>query len=327
MKRALVTGITGQDGRYLAAELSSSGIEVHGVVRNDVSASDVRFASLPLSPTFHRADLADRDALSRIVAEVKPDFIYNLGGMTSVAESWTDPALAARVSGESVATLLEAAWRLHQRGEVEVSFLQASSSEIFGSSGLPLLSESSPIRPSNPYGAAKAYAHHLSRVYRDRGLSVSTCILFNHESPIRPTTFVTRKIASCAARIGREGSGVIELGNLDARRDWGWAADYVRAMVSACDGRFADDFVVATGVSHSVSDFAEAALRRAGVGDSWRDHIAVNPLFLRAGDAPVRIGDPSKARSTFGWAPTVSFTEIVNRMVDADSILLDQSDR
>ena len=327
MKRALVTGITGQDGRYLAATLTSGGVEVHGVVRNETAASDGRFASLPASPTFHVADLADRDALSRIVAEVRPDFIYNLGGMTSVAESWTNPAVAARVSGEAVATLLEAAWRLHQQGEVEVSFLQASSSEIFGSSGPPLLSESSPIRPSNPYGAAKAYAHHLSTVYRERGLSVSTCILFNHESPIRPTTFVTRKITSRAARIGRDGSGVIELGNLDARRDWGWAADYVGAMVSACEGGFSDDFVVATGTSHSVSDFAEAALRRAGVGDSWQNHVVVNPLFLRPGDTPVQVGDASKARAAFGWAPTVPFTEIVNRMVDADSLLLDVSER
>lgn len=318
MKRALISGITGQDGRYLAADLTAAGIEVHGIARQEIAFGDDRFADLAAPPTFHLADLADRDTLSRIVAEVRPDFIYNLGGMTSVAQSWSDPLTTARVTGEAVATLLDAAWRLNQQGEVKVSFLQASSSEIFGVGGPPLLSESSPVRPSNPYGAAKAFGHHLAAVYRERGLDVSTCILFNHESPIRPTTFVTRKITSGAARIGRDGGGVIELGNLDARRDWGWAPDYVKAMISACESRFSDDFVVATGVSHSVADFAEAALRRAGVGDSWRDHVVINPQFFRPVDAPVQVGDASKAVSVLGWTPSRSFTEIVNEMVDFD---------
>ena len=173
-----------------------------------------------------------------------------------------------------------------------------------------------------PYGAAKAYAHHMAGVYRGRGLHVATCIFFNHESPRRPLAFVTRKISAAAARISADGAGVIRLGNLDAARDWGWAPDYVDAMVRAVRHETPGDYVVATGQTHTVAEFAEAALRRAGMGDQWRDHIEVDPEFLRPVEAPTLVGDAAKARRDLDWAPTVRFEEVVGRMVDHDLALL-----
>ncbi|WP_158372252.1 GDP-mannose 4,6-dehydratase [Cellulosimicrobium cellulans] len=315
MARVLITGVTGQDGSYLAERLVAEGAEVHGLVRaSDASASDARARGVVL----HEGDLGDEDGLRRLVDEVEPDEVYNLAGISSVAQSWREPVLTGRLSGLAVTVLLDAAARLQDRTGRRVAFVQASSSEIFGDAAVSPQDESTPVRPVSPYGAAKAFAHHAAAVYRGRGLHAATCILFNHESPRRPTTFVTRKITSAAARIAREGSGTIRLGNLEARRDWGWAPDYVDAMVRAARHDVPDDFVVATGTTHTVAQFAEAALRRAGVGDDWAAHVESDPEFFRPADASVMVGDAGKARRELGWTPSVTFEEVVGRMVDHD---------
>jgi len=322
---AFVTGITGQDGGYLSEQLLAEGTEVHGMVRpgDDDAVRDL--LSRAPAAVLHQGDLDDADRLSQLVADLRPDEIYNLGGISSVAYSWQEPALTARLSGVAAAVVLEAAWRLQEDSGRRVACLQASSAEIFGHAALSPQDESTPVRPVSPYGAAKAYAHHMAGMYRERGLHVATCILFNHESPRRPLTFVTRKITAAAARIGAEGSGVIQLGNLDACRDWGWAPDYVDAMVRAVRTQIAGEYVVATGETHTVADFAEAALRRAGFGDDWRDRVEVDAELLRPAEASTLVGDAGKARRELGWEPTVRFEEVVGRMVDHDMELLQRS--
>jgi len=321
VSRVLITGITGQDGGYLAERLLAEGDEVHGMVHSGDDAA-AGFLASHRGIVLHDGDLGDSAGLSRVVEAVGPDEIYNLGGISSVAFSWEQPVLTAELSGVAAAVVFQSALQLQERTGRRVAVVQASSSEIFGDAAESPQDEETPVRPVSPYGAAKAYAHQMARVYRSRGLHVSSCIFFNHESPHRPTTFVTRKITSAAARIGLTGTGILNLGNLDARRDWGWAPDYVDAMVRAARHDAADDFVVATGETHSVAEFAEAALRQAGVGDDWRDHIQVDPQLLRPMDAPMMVGDAAKARRELGWAPTVDFGEIVGRMVDHDVALL-----
>jgi GDPmannose 4,6-dehydratase len=319
--RVLITGITGQDGGYLAERLLAEGAEVHGMVHGgDSTVAEFR-AGHPAA-IVHGGDLGESDVLRALVAEVEPDELYNLGGISSVAFSWDEPIQTAELSGVAAAVLFQSAWRLHEKTGRRIAVVQASSSEIFGAAATSPQNEDTPVRPVSPYGAAKAYAHHIAGVYRSKGLHVASCILFNHESPRRPTTFVTRKITSAAARIGVAGTGMLSLGNLDARRDWGWAPDFVDAMVRAARHVTAGDYVVATGITHTVAEFAEAALRHAGVGDDWRDHIDVDPQLLRPMDAPLMVGDATKARRELGWAPTVGFDEIVGRMVDHDLELL-----
>jgi len=321
VRRVLITGITGQDGGYLAERLFAEGDEVHGMVHGGDEAAAGFVAGHP-GIVLHDGDLGDSAGLRRVVDEVGPDEIYNLGGISSVAFSWEQPVLTAELSGVGAAVVFQSALQLQERTGRRVAVVQASSSEIFGDAAGSPQDEETPVRPVSPYGAAKAYAHQMARVYRSRGLHVASCILFNHESPRRPPTFVTRKITSAAARIGLTGTGVLRLGNLDARRDWGWAPDYVDAMVRTARHESPDDFVIATGQTHSVAEFAEAALRRAGVGDDWRDHIEVDPQLLRPMDAPLMVGDAAKARRKLGWAPTVDFGEIVGLMVDHDVALL-----
>jgi len=323
--RAFVTGITGQDGGYLAERLVAEGTEVHGMVRaiDDDVVRDLQ-SRVP-GVLLHPGDLADADRLGELVTDVKPDEIYNLAGVTSVAYSWQEPVLTARLSGVAAAAVLEAAWRLQEDTGRRVACLQPSSGEIFGHAVVSPQDELTPVRPVTPYGAAKAYAHHMAGVYRGRGLHVASCIFFNHESPRRPLAFVTRKITASAARIRVEGSGVIRLGNLDAARDWGWAPDYVDAMVRAIRHEIAGDYVVATGQTHTVAEFAQAALNRAGFMEDWRDHVEVDPEFFRPVEAPTLVGDAGKARRELGWGPTVRFEEIVGRMVDHDMELLQGS--
>jgi len=321
MPRVLITGITGQDGGYLSERLLAEGDEVHGMVHSTDEAAAGFLASHP-GIVLHNGDLGDSAGLRRVVDAVEPDELYNLGGISSVAYSWDQPILTAELSGVAAAVLFQSALQLQERTGRRVAVVQASSSEIFGDAAESPQHEDTTVRPVSPYGAAKAYAHQMARVYRSKGLHVTSCIFFNHESPRRPTTFVTRKITSAAARIGADGEGVLRLGNLDARRDWGWAPDYVDAMVRAARHRVAEDFVVATGQTHTVAEFAEAALRHAGVGDNWRAHVEVDPELLRPMDAPLMVGDATKARRELGWAPTVDFGEIVGRMVDHDVQLL-----
>ena len=319
MLRVLVTGVTGQDGGYLVERLVAEGAEVHGLVqrRDDATA---RFADRHPGVHLHPGDLADHDGLRRLVHDVAPDELYNLGGISSVALSWQEPIRTAELSGIAPAVLMGAALEVQERTGSAVRCVQASSAEIFGDPQTSPQDESTPVRPVSPYGAAKAYAHHMARVYRGRGLHVASCILFNHESPRRPTTFVTRKITAAAARIAREG-GTLSLGNLEARRDWGWAPDYVDAMVRAARHADAEDFVVGTGVAHSVAEFTETAFRRAGI-DRWQDHVVSDAGLVRPADAAQQAGDASKARALLGWEPTVDFTGLVHRMVDHDIELL-----
>jgi GDPmannose 4,6-dehydratase len=313
--RALVTGITGQDGSYLAERLIADGYEVHGLVHD---GDHLRAELERLCPTvqLHEGDLRDLDQLRRVVAQADPDEVYNLAGVSSVAASWKDPLLTAEVNGLGAARLLQLA-REHQdsRGS-QVRFVQASSAEIFGNASGPQ-DESAPIRPTSPYGAAKAFAHHLVQTSRAAGLFAVSLIFFNHESPRRPPTFVTRKITQQVALIARGEASELELGNVHARRDWGWAPDYVDAMVRACRAGVADDYVIATGEAHSVQDFALAAFAAAGVDDG-ASYIRSSDEHTRPSDAAELVGDATKARTELGWAPTLSFAEIVARMVAAD---------
>lgn len=322
MTRALITGITGQDGGYLAERLLADGVEVHGLVHHEDPAGP-EFAARHPQVALHHGDLADHDSLRRLVADVEPDEVYNLAGVSSVAFSWQEPVLTAELSGVAVAVLLGAALEVQERTGRPIRFLQASSAEIFGDAEESPQHEGTPVRPVSPYGAAKAYAHHMAHVYRVRGLPVATCILFNHESPRRPPTFVTRKITAAAARIARDG-GTLALGNLDARRDWGWAPDYVDAMVRAVRHTTPEDYVVATGATHSVADFVAAAFRHVGITD-WRSHVESDPAFMRPADAREMVGDASRAREVLGWAPTVTFEQMVAAMVDEDVRLLAES--
>ena len=322
--RAFVTGATGQDGSYLVEQLVSQGAEVHALVRGAEGASSTTpgESSLPADVHVHHGDLTDGPAMEGLVLELEPTEVYSLGGLSSVALSWQQPSLAAQVSGVAVGHLLKASHELQERTGVPVRFVQASSAEIFGRTARVPQDETTPVRPLTPYGAAKAYAHHLVGVYRARGLHASSCILYNHESPRRPQTFVTRKITVGAARIARGLQDELAMGNLDARRDWGWAPDYVAAMTAAARDAIGRDYVIATGVSHSVRDFVAAAFQAAGITD-WEEHVTLDPRFARPSDAPELVGDASRARELLGWSPTVTFDEVVTRMVEHDLALLD----
>lgn len=320
MLTALITGITGQDGTLLAHRLAGEGVAVHGLIRAEDDPAAVA-TGLPAGVRLHVGDLADGDALGSLVAEVAPDELYNLGGISSVGYSWEHPVQTGLISGLGAVAVFDAAWRAQERTGRPVRVLQASSAEMFGNPDTSPQDERTAIRPVSPYGAAKAYAHQMAAVYRTRDLHVATCILYNHESPLRPPTFVTRKITQAAAAIGERGSGVVSLGNLEARRDWGWAPDYVDAMVLATRFERAEDFVVATGRTRSVAEFVASAFARVGIED-WRAHVEVDPRFFRPVDPGEVTGDPSRARDLLGWSPTVSFDEMVGRMVDHDLALL-----
>ncbi|MGJ8722318.1 MAG: GDP-mannose 4,6-dehydratase [Salinibacterium amurskyense] len=314
MTRALITGVTGQDGSYLAELLLAQGYEVHGVTRD---AGEVVTPGV----IAHELDLSTDSAIGGLIAELQPREIYNLAALSSVYQSWQNPTLTARLNGAVVAEMLAAVKTIHDQGDVDIRFVQASSAEIFGAPTDSPQHESTPVRPTSPYGAAKAYAHGLVGAYRTAGVAASSLILYNHESPRRPETFVTRKITAAAARISRGLQDTLELGNMDARRDWGWAPDYADALVRAAQHPDADDFVIATGISHSVRDFVAAAFERAGVED-WADRVTVADSLLRTGDAALQRGDASKAQQILGWTPTVEFDEIVAAMVDHDLALL-----
>ena len=319
MTRVLVTGATGQDGTLLCRRLVAEGAQVHGLSlsgeRHGVWVDpDLREVRL------HVADLADADRVRAVIEEIAPDEIFNLAGQTSVAASWADPVGTVQATGLGAVVVFDAARAVQESRGFPVRVLQASSAEIFGSATDAPQTERTTIAPVSPYGAAKAMAHHMAHSYRSRGLHVATCILYNHESPLRPETFVTRKITSGAARIAVHGGEPLRLGNLEATRDWGWAEDYVDAMVRACRHDEADDFVVATGRTHTVAEFVQAALARAGIED-WESHVEIDPAFVRPVEATVQVGDAAKARRILGWRPTVAFDEVVGRMVDHDLAL------
>jgi GDPmannose 4,6-dehydratase len=291
MPTALITGVSGQDGSYLAERLLAEGVEVHALaLHRDPQVAGVHT---------HAGDVADVEATRALVLDVAPDELYNLAAVG----------------------LLESAHRLQDRTGSPVRFVQASSAEMFGLPDHSPQDEETPVRPVNPYGAAKAFAHLTVEVYRQRGLHAVSLVLFNHESPRRPAQFVSRKISSAVAAIAEGRSDRLTLGNLAATRDWGWAPDYVDAMVRAARTEVPRDYVVATGESHSVEEFAATAFRCAGIED-WSSYVEVDPALFRTVDAQAMTGDSTRIRRDLGWAPTVGFSEVVRRMVEADRALL-----
>lgn len=307
--RAFVTGIGGQDGTYLAERLLADGLEVHALVLDAEGPP----RHCPAQVVLHAGDLGDVEATRRLVLEIEPSEIYNLAAISSVAQSWDEPDLTAHVNGTAAVALMESA---RQVGP-DVRFVQASSAEIFGEPPHAPQTEATPVRPVNPYGAAKAFAHLSAHVLRQRDLHVSSAILYNHESPRRPERFVTRKITSTVAAIARGDADHLTLGNLDSRRDWGWAPDYVDAMIRAARADTPGDYVVATGRAHSVRDFVAAAFAAADIHD-WEHLVRQDPAFMRPADPSELVGDATLARDVLGWTHTVAFEEIVARMVAAD---------
>ncbi|WP_104107777.1 GDP-mannose 4,6-dehydratase [Nocardioides sp. 616] len=309
---ALVTGIGGQDGSYLAERLLADGYEVHGLAR-----TPDRPAWCPPQVRLHSGDVTEHDAVRRLLLEVAPDEVYNLAAVSSVARSWQEPELVHAVNGDAAVALMDAALVLQESTGSPVRFVQASSAEIFGSPTTAPQDESTPVSPTNPYGEAKALAHLAVSQARERGLHAVSAILYNHESPRRPTTFVTRKVTSTVAAIARGEADELVLGNVEARRDWGWAPDYVDAMVRALRHPVAQDYVVATGESHTVHDLVREAFTAAGI-EEWEGYVRIDPDLTRPMDAADLRGDHGRARRELGWAPTKTFRDVVALMVDTD---------
>lgn len=315
MKCALITGITGQDGSYLAELLLSKGYDVHGILRRSSSPSTVRIDPIRHELHLHDGDLLDCGSLCRIVRSVRPDEVYNLAAQSHVQVSFDEPDHTGDVTGLGTVRLLEA---IRLSGK-DARFYQASSSELFGSSRPPQ-SEATPFHPRSPYGCAKIYAYWATVNYREAyGMHASNGILYNHESPRRSETFVTRKITKAAARIKLGLQDKLLLGNLDARRDWGHARDYVEAMWHMLQQDKPGDYVVATGQMHSVQEFVETAF--GFVGLDWRKHVEIDQRMVRPAEVDALCGDASRARNMLGWAPKTSFEDLVREMVEADLAL------
>jgi len=320
MKRALITGITGQDGSYLAELLLDKGYEVHGLMRRSSSFATGRIDHLYRDPhvrriplVLHYGDLTDSSSLINTLNSVKPDEVYNLGAQTHVAVSFEMPEFTLDVTGMGVLRLLEAI----RHADWPVRFYQAGSSEMFGKVCERPQRETTPFHPQSPYAIAKVSAHFMTVQYRKAyGLFACNGILFNHESPRRGGTFVTRKITCGIAQILKGEQDKVFLGNLEARRDWGYAPEYVEAMWLMLQQPEPDDYVIATGEMHSVREFAETAF--ALVGLDWRDHVEVDPRYFRPAEVEELCGDPSKAAQVLGWRPRTGFKELVRIMLTAD---------
>lgn len=318
MPVAFVTGVTGQDGSYLAEQLTATGWQVHGTVRPGERIPGY-VADLGDAVLLHELDLRDIRRLRTLLLASRATEVYNLAGVSSVAESWNEPVLTAEVNGVAVAALLQGVRELQDQLGTTVRFLQASSAELFAGSATAPQDESTAIFPRSPYGAAKAFGHHLVNVFRGTGLHVASVILYNHESPRRPDSFVTKKIAKTVAAIADGATAELALGNLEPRRDWGWAPEYVDAMVRAVRHDVADDYVIATGVGHSVADFVDAAFAHVGIHD-WSHLVRTDAAFVRAVDPVDLVGDASKARACLGWQARAGLAEIVGRMIDAERL-------
>jgi GDPmannose 4,6-dehydratase len=312
-KRALITGITGQDGSYLAELLLANGYEVTGVVRRSSAPNLWRIEHLLDRLTLRPGDLLDQLSLVRIIQEVRPDELYNLAAMSFVPASWDQPLLTGEYNSMGVTRLLEAVRQVNP----EVRIYQASSSEMYGRVREVPQTELTPFYPRSPYGVSKVFGHYITVNYRESyNLFAVSGILFNHESPRRGLEFVTRKVTDGVARIRLGLADHLALGNLDAHRDWGFAGDYVRAMWLMLQQEQADDYVIATGVSHSVRELVETAFGHAGL--DWQKYVRIDPAFLRPAEVDHLIGDPAKAKAALGWEPRVTFEGLVGMMVDAD---------
>ena len=312
-RRALITGITGQDGSYLAEFLLEKGYAVYGMVRRSSTETFDRINHLRDRIEVREGDLLDQLSLITLLRDIKPQEVYNLAAMSFVPTSWEQPILTGEVTALGATRLLEAI-RAVDRG---VRFYQASSSEMFGKVRETPQSELTPFHPRSPYGVAKTYAHYITVNYRESyGIFACSGILFNHESPRRGKQFVTRKVSDGVARIKGGLARELRLGNLDAKRDWGYAGDYVEAMWLMLQQAKADDYVVATGEAHTVRELCEIAFAHAGL--DWDKHVVVDPAFVRPAEVDLLIGDASKARTVLGWSSKHTFRQLVELMVDAD---------
>ena len=317
MPTALITGVTGQDGAYLAQLLLGKGYRVVGLMRrsasSDVIGERLRWLGILKHVEMVDGNLIDISSLIRILRDVKPDEVYNLAAQSFVAASWQQPLLTGSVTALGAGNVLEAVRLMRP----EAKFYQASSSEMFGLIQEPRQSERTPFYPRSPYGVAKLYGHWMTVNYRESfGLHASSGILFNHESPLRGIEFVTRKVSDGAARIKLGLADELALGNLDAKRDWGHARDYVRAMHLMLQQDKADDYVIATGQTHSIRDLCQLAFSHVGL--NYEEKVRIDPRFMRPAEFDVLLGDASKAKEQLGWSPEVSLADMVAEMVDAD---------
>jgi GDPmannose 4,6-dehydratase len=327
MRRALITGITGQDGSYLAEYLTAQGYEVWGLARSQQSARASQIRQLLPDVRLTRGDLLDQGSLIAAVELVQPDEVYNLAAISHVPTSWQQAELTGEVTGLGVLRVLEAIRvcgglsASRSPGHGQVRFYQASSSEMFGTGRESPQTEQTPFHPRGPYGVAKSYGHFLTQNYRESyGMFAVSGILFNHESPRRGAEFVTRKISLGVAKVKLGYERQLRLGNLSARRDWGFAGDYVRAMHLMLGQDEPGDFVIGTGVTHSVEDLVEQAFKAAGL--DWHDHVVTDAAFVRPAEDDNLCADPAAARDRLGWEPRVGFDELITMMVEADLQLL-----
>ena len=312
-KKALITGITGQDGSYLSEFLLEKGYEVYGMVRRASVERFDRIEHIQDKINLIQGDLTDQSSLDEAVKSIQPDEVYNLAAQSFVPTSWNQPTLTGEVTGMGATRILEAVRKIRP----EARFYQASSSEMFGKVREVPQTELTPFHPRSPYGVAKVYGHFITVNYRESyDLFACSGILFNHESPRRGLEFVTRKITHSVAKIKFGLANELRLGNLDAKRDWGFAGDYVEAMWIMLQQDQPDDFVVATGETHTVREFVELAFESAGL--DWKKYVIIDPKFLRPAEVELLVGDPAKAEANLGWKPKVSFPELVKMMVDSD---------
>jgi GDPmannose 4,6-dehydratase len=314
MKRALITGITGQDGSHLAEWLLEKGYQVHGIVRRSSTENFERIAHLAGRVQLHQADLLDQLSLVDVFKVVDPHEVYNLAAMSFVPTSWSQPVLTGEFTAIGVTRVLEAVRLLNPKG---IRFYQASSSEMFGKVQEVPQRETTPFYPRSPYGVAKVYGHFITVNYRESyGIFACSGILFNHEGPRRGKEFVTRKVTDAVARIKLGMQSDVKLGNLDAKRDWGFAGDYIRAMWLMLQQDQPDDYVIATGETHAVRELVEIAFNYVGL--DWKKYVVQDPALIRPAEVDLLVGDPSKAKRMLGWVPKVSFKQLVEMMVDAD---------
>jgi GDPmannose 4,6-dehydratase len=317
MKKVLITGVTGQDGAYLSQLLLEKGYEVYGLIRRsstaDVNDTRLKWLGIEKEVKFIDGNLTDLSSLLRIVRDIQPDEVYNLGAQSFVKSSWNQPLLTGQVTGIACANVLEAV-RLEAPG---ARFYQASSSEMYGLIQEPVQNEQTPFYPRSPYAAAKLYAHWMTVNYRESfGLHASSGILFNHESPLRGIEFVTRKVTDGIARIKLGIQKELRLGNIDAKRDWGHSKDYVLAMWLMLQQEIPDDYVIATGRTVTVRDMCKIAFEYVGL--SMDDYLIIDPNFLRPAEVDVLLGDPAKAKKKLGWEAKISLEEMIREMLDAD---------